>query len=253
MKAYDMNIMSVETPVDPVIYSPYNAIIDYANGKGYTLPNSTELNKLETKISNFIDAGLWNKMIAGFWFNYGDNTLSNFASINLKHPDDAHLGAGVGGIGFGTNGWIGGGTESQYFNTNVILDDEPLFGMTDGSMAFGGTTDDYGSYWGVGTGVSTFFLTRQSRRWGGATHQFGTLAGGNRDIFLNTDGTLNAYLDNVLKNSNTNAVPNNKPTVPFRLLSGTTGNRCRYWFCFPWLTDEERTALYQIITDSYTP
>lgn len=249
-----MNKRRVATPFIPEVHTPYHDVIEYADSKSYTKPNSTELGLLQSRIENLIDAGLWDKMVAGFWFNYGDTNVSDFSLINLKNPGDSTQASAVGSPTYYSNGWGNANTEAKYIDTNVILNDEPLFEMNDGSMAFGGTSDDYGSYWTVGAtqAASAFFLTRQTRRWGGSTHQLGGLYGGNRNLFLNNvGGSLTAYLDNVLKNTNSNGVSASKPTVPFRLLGGTTNNRCRYWFCFSSLDASERTDLYNILTDNY--
>tara|TARA_R110000772_G_C13310332_1_gene440692 strand:- start:87221 stop:88759 length:1539 start_codon:yes stop_codon:yes gene_type:complete len=255
-ETWDIIKKKVTTPVAPSIdYKNYAAVIAYADTKGYTQPSVAQHAVNKYKFDSFIHSGLYAKMVAWFQFQYSDITLEDFSLINWIKPNDAALAIATGSPTYYTNGWGGANTESIYIDTNVILNDEVLFQMNDGSMAMGGASDDYGSYWKTGTlsSASPFFFTRQTRRWGGGTHQLGFMAGGNRDMFLNNDGVnLTAYMDNVLKNSNPNSVGAAKPATPFLLLGGTTNNRVRYWGCFSALTKAERYDLNRIITETYT-
>lgn len=101
------------------LYDPsVQALIDRATALGYTIPNATKLNVLNTFVVSLKAAGIWALLDELKVYKYNDVTLQNFASLNLKNPLTSQ--STIVGVNctYGVNGWLGGAASA--INTNFI-------------------------------------------------------------------------------------------------------------------------------------
>lgn len=100
--------------------SPYSteltAIIARANTEGFTLPSGSTLTHVETLISAYKSAGIWNKQDRLYNFAYNDISLTNFARIDWKNPSTSPLLTLNGGLSYVSAGYQGNAVDG-YIDT----------------------------------------------------------------------------------------------------------------------------------------
>lgn len=99
-------------------YEPeYQAVLDYAELKGFTVPSDGVNENYSLRISAYKSLGMWNSIDRLYVFNHGDVGLRNFARIDWVFPDDTTLLTENGGLTYGTAGYTGNGANA-YLDTN---------------------------------------------------------------------------------------------------------------------------------------
>ena len=93
----------------------YQAIINYANSNGYTLPSAFQISLQNTLLINLKNSGIWDKLDVFYLMATDGN--SDFASINWKSPNIFEL-SKINSPTFITNQGFQGNGVSSYLDTN---------------------------------------------------------------------------------------------------------------------------------------
>lgn len=135
-------------------YSPeLQAIINYANSQGFSLPDTPTLVYTDIFIKQLIADGIWSKLDLFYNCGYNDTSLADFSRINWKDPSNFLM--SINDIGsrsfYSFGGWFtnagGANTNQMTINTgyqqasdniNGTSTSKTLFGRYD--ITFAGTT-----------------------------------------------------------------------------------------------------------------
>lgn len=108
----------------------YQAILDYATLKGYTLPSSAQQTAQNTLLLAMKSSGVWAKRDR--IYIHAQAGSSSFGLINWKSPSDATLATLVNSPTFVSNGGFTGNGTSSYINYNYAPDvDAVLYTQSD--------------------------------------------------------------------------------------------------------------------------
>lgn len=103
----------VSKPLKPQLIT----LIKKALELGYTIPSLTNLYKLNNLIISLELVGIWNKLDTFYNFYYNGANLSNFATLNLKNPNNFQCTL-LNSPAFISKGGFKGDAVSAYINTN---------------------------------------------------------------------------------------------------------------------------------------